>query len=69
MGQRGAPIREHARPNIGERVTARRFCLFHINVKTAGRTADDMITPCLAVRDLDATTRKGSIPSSGIDNP
>ena len=56
-----APVREQARPNMGERDTAKRFCLFHINVSTAGSTADDIITPCLAVRNVDATITEGSI--------
>ena len=47
---------------MGERHTATTFCLSHINVSTAGSTADDMITPCIAVRDFEAmTVAKGSI--------
>ena len=64
-----APIREQARPNIGERHTAKRFCLSHISVSTAGNTADDIMTPYHAVRGFVATQKEYQSPSSGIDNP
>lgn len=50
MWRLDAPIREQARPKIGERDAATTFCLLHNSVRVAGSTADDMITPCLAVR-------------------
>ena len=35
----------HARPRIGERVAAMRFWPFHIRVRVAGKTAEEMMTP------------------------
>ena len=40
-------IRELARPRIGERVAAMVFCLDHISVRVAGRTAEEMMTPII----------------------
>lgn len=40
-------IRELVRPRIGERVAAIMFCCFHIRVKAAGRTAEEMMTPII----------------------
>lgn len=55
------PIGEQARPKIGERHAATACCLFQNSVRVAGSTADDIITPCLAVRDFDATNAKSII--------
>jgi len=43
-------IRELARPRTGLRVAAIAFCFFHISVRVAGRTAEEMMTP--TVRDV-----------------
>lgn len=40
-------MRELARPRIGDRVAAIMFCLFHISVRVAGRTAEEIITPII----------------------
>lgn len=40
-------IRELARPKMGESVAASIFCLPHIKVRVAGRTAEDMMTPII----------------------
>lgn len=43
-------ISELARPRMGERVAAMVFCLLHIRVRVAGRTAELMITPIMRYR-------------------
>ncbi len=43
-------IRELMRPRIGERVAAIMFCCFHMRVRAAGRTADEIITPIMRYR-------------------
>ena len=40
-------MRELMRPRIGDRVAAMVFCLLHIRVRVAGRTAELMITPII----------------------
>lgn len=40
-------MRELASPRIGERVAAIMFCLLHIKVRVAGRTAEEMMTPII----------------------
>lgn len=43
-------VRELARPRMGERVAAMVFCLLHIRVRVAGRTAELMMTPIIKYR-------------------
>lgn len=40
-------IRELARPRTGLRAAAMAFCFFHIRVRVAGRTAEEMMTPTI----------------------
>ncbi len=40
-------IKELMRPRMGERVAAIVFCCFHIRVRAAGRTAEDIMTPIM----------------------
>ena len=40
-------IREQVRPRTGLRVAAIMFCLLHIRVSVAGRTAEEIMTPII----------------------
>ena len=53
-------IRAQARPSMGVRAAAARFCFFHIRVRVAGRTAEPMMTPWVWVRMWEECGRGGS---------
>ena len=40
-------IKEQDNPRMGARVAAILFCLLHIRVRTAGMTAEEMMTPII----------------------
>ena len=47
-------MREHARPRKGVNVAAIMFCLLHIKVSVAGKTAEEMMTPIKRYRSIES---------------